>query len=384
VHLKTNNPFRPVVALSLAAAMLSMSACGGSSAADDGPETVKIGMIAPLTGNLASAGEYMVQGAKLAVEQINKEKLAGDHKLELVIEDDEGVPKNAVAAANKLVSQDEVQAVVGPFMSSGVLASMEVTRDSQIPQFAPVASAPGITEQGNEYVFRMNASDLGQARGVTEYAVEEAGVEKVAVLYQNDDYGTQALPVIRETAEDSGADVVAEVAIAPGGTDFSSEVLKAKEAGADGLIVWSYYAEASVVAQAAKRLAYQPQLFGGGASMYPQLIELGGESVEGFVSVTPYAITEETEKQKAFLESYRAAYDADPDPSVAMTFDILMLIAAAVEEGNVTGPDIREYVSQIKDFEGVTATFSAMPNGDMDRGFVFVQVQDGKWVPLAG
>ncbi|MEG0541008.1 MAG: ABC transporter substrate-binding protein, partial [Angelakisella sp.] len=187
---------KKIVALSLSLLMLlSVAGCAkeapkateGDSASSD---AIVVGVVAPLSGGAAMVGDTLVKGVDLAVKEINAAGGINGRPIKIVKEDDEQNPAKSVSAMNKLVHSDKVSAVIGTVNSSCTMANMEVTRAAGIPQVTPIASGPAITNSGNDFIVRVQASDLLMAEAIANYVSKDLGLKKIAIMYQSDDYGT--------------------------------------------------------------------------------------------------------------------------------------------------------------------------------------------------
>ena len=157
------------------------------ASADD---VFKIGLVCPLSGSSAISGVIMKNAAEMAVNEINeKGGINGKIKIQLLAEDDEGIPANAVNVVQKLVEQDKVNIILGAQLSSCTLAMMEITKAAKIPQITPASSNVTITQQGNKYIYRMTSTDATNAKTLLKYC-QSLGYKKIAMCYDSGDFGT--------------------------------------------------------------------------------------------------------------------------------------------------------------------------------------------------
>jgi branched-chain amino acid transport system substrate-binding protein len=334
-------------------------------------EPILIGVYGPLSGNSAMVGQTLVEGVQLATKQINEAGGINGRPIELVVEDDAQDPATAVSAVNKLIYSDNVVGIIGTVNSSCTLASMEVSQAAEIPHITPISSGAAVTNLGNPWIARVQASDLLQAGAVVKYAVETLGAKKIACLYQSDDYGTGAMEVIVDEMAKYGVELVANEAFDPNATDVTPQLLKVKEAGADALIMWTMYQQGALIAKQARQMGIDCQLLGGGGLTNAKLYELGGEAVVGTINSQTFFSdkTQASPAAAAFIEAFEAEYGRMPDSNNAMSYDSMMIMAEGLK---YAGPElesakIMEGILAVQNMELATGTISMAPNGDAVR-----------------
>lgn len=347
-------------------------------------KTIKIGVVAPLSGSAAMVGDTEVKGVELAVEEINAAGGINGRKLEIVKADDEQNPAKSVSAVNKLVHQDKVDAVIGSVNSSAVLANMQVTKAAQIVQITPIGSNNKITHSGNPWIFRLQASDEMQAGAVTNYAVDQLKFKKIAVMYQSDDYGTGGKDVVLKVLKEKGLEPVAVESFVPTGKDMTAQLLKVKNSGAECLIMWTMYEQGALIAKQAKQLGLNVQLMGGGGLTNAKLIELAGDSVYGLLNSQTFFPdeTKATDVAAKFIKNYKAKYNKIPDSNAAMSYDSMIILAEAMKKAgkDLKSDDIRKNLHEIKNFQAVTGNITIDENGDANREILIVKINDqGKY-----
>lgn len=349
---------KKIVSLGLAAVMAaSLTACGGSkpaettaaagaaettAAAEAAPEAAeggafKIGVIGPLTGPAAAYGIAVANGADLAVKEINAAGGIGGIMLENKAEDDEHDPEKAINAYNTLKDWG-MQMVVGATTSKPCIAVAAESANDNMFQITPSGSA--VECVANDNVFRVCFADPDQGTASAKYIGENKLATKVAIIY---DSSTEYSSGIRESfvkeSGNQGIEVVADEAFtADSNTDFSVQLDKAKEAGAELVFLPIYYQEASVILKQAADKEFAPIFFGcDGMDGILTVENFDTALAEGLMLLTPFSTTEES--SKAFTEAYVAAYGEDPNQFAADSYDAVYAIKAAIEKSGVT-PDM--------------------------------------------
>ena len=348
-------------------------------------EPLKIGVYGPLSGDAAMVGQTMVEGIELATKQINEAGGIDGRMIELIIEDDEQSPKVAVSAVNKLVYDDKVIAVIGTVNSSCTLASMEVTWDAEVPHITAISSGASITNVGNPWIARIQASDLLQAGAIARYIVDDLGFKKIACMYQSDDYGTGAMEVIVKVLKDEyGIDLVANEAFEPSALDMTPQLLSVQKSGAEALIMWNMYQQGALIAKQARDLGLTIPLLGGGGLTNKKLYELAGDAAVGIINSQTFFAdkTKATPSAAAFIDAFEKEYGRLPDSNNAMAYDAMMVMAEGLKNAapEFKNTKIMEGILAVKDYPLATGTISMAPNGDANRDILIIRlIEDGKY-----
>lgn len=343
-----------LLSLGLAAMMaLSLAGCGGSGSAGSsdstGAEEAKteekgaagevfvLGGIGPLTGSAAAYGESVKNGIELAVNEINEAGGINGYQVEYYFEDDENDAEKAVNAYNTLKDKG-IQMLVGTVTSKPCIAvGAESTVDNMF-QLTPSGSAVQCVE--NDNVFRVCFSDPDQGKKSAEYIAEHGLATKIAIIY---DSSSEYSDGIREsfvtTAEEKGLEIVASEAFtADSNTDFSVQLDKAKEAGAELVFLPIYYQEASTILKQADDKDFHPQFFGcDGMDGILSVENFDPALAEGLMLLTPFTVDEEGSQD--FVKAYEEAYGIEPLQFGAGAYDSVYAIKAAAEKAGLT-PDM--------------------------------------------
>ncbi|MFM1655629.1 ABC transporter substrate-binding protein [Brevibacillus sp. B_LB10_24] len=364
-----------LAAFSLMAGVLT--GCGSSSGGSGG-DTLRIGVAAPLSGASAQDGQAIKKGAELAVKMANDAGGVNGKKIELVAEDDKTDPKEAAIVANKLATDSSILAVVGHFNSSATLAGAPIYNKNKIVEISPGSSSPAVTDAG-PYTFRVITTDAFQGEYVAKWTAEE-GFKKVAVIYENTDYGLGLADVYKKAVEANGGQVVAMESYILGQTkDFSPILTKIKQQNPDLLFVGGLYNEAALIAKQSKTLGLNVPFMGVDALYSNALIDLGGDAVEGFLLPGFFNSSSEKENVKAFVKAFEDAYKESPSTYAAYAFDATQIIIKAMKEKGADRQSIADYLTTLKGYEGVTGVHDFDENGDVMKEPEKLIVKDGKF-----
>jgi branched-chain amino acid transport system substrate-binding protein len=353
------------------------------------PSTIKIGVNAELTGGVPVVGESCKNAAELAVKEINDagglEVGGKKYTVELLVEDDEDKAESAAAAAQKLATAGVV-AMVGPNASRNAIPAAEVAESSKMPMISPWSTNPKTTldaktNDPKKYVFRAAFIDDFQGVVAAKFAIDQLKTQKPAVLYDvASEYNKGIAEVYKRTLEENGLTVVSFETYTTGDKDFSAQLTKIQQSGADSLFLPNYYSEVPLQVQQARKLGYTGDVLGSDSWGSSELITLCGADCDGLFFTTHYAADIATPKAQAFIKAYEAAYGKTPDDVAALTYDSFgMLFQALQAGGKIDRESVRDAISSITSYEGVTGNMQFKGTGDPIKSAVIIQISGGQF-----
>ena len=347
-----------VLSLSLALAMAaSLTACGSSSsttettaaaAADattaaagasneaSSDKVFKIGGIGPVTGAAAVYGLAVKNGAQIAVDEINADGGINGYQIEFNFQDDEHDAEKSVNAYNTLKDWG-MQVLMGTVTSAPCVAVADKTNADNMFQITPSGSSVECAQNPN--VFRVCFSDPDQGAASATYIAENKLAEKIAVIYDSSDvYSSGIYEKFASEAASQGLEIVdAEAFTADSNKDFSTQLQKAKDAGADLVFLPIYYTEASLILKQADTMGFAPKFFGcDGMDGILQVENFDTKLAEGLMLLTPFAADAQDELTQKFVTSYKENYGETPIQFAADAYDAIYAIKAAMEEADIT------------------------------------------------
>ncbi|MGB9868165.1 MAG: ABC transporter substrate-binding protein [Bacillota bacterium] len=370
------------VAIALSAGLLA--GCSGGSTANkatsEAPkENLIIAVAGPLTGSCAQDGNDIKKGTMLAAEHINAKGGIGGRKIELVFEDDASDPKQAASIANKLSKDPKVLAVIGHYNSSCTLAGAPIYNKAGVVEISPGSSSPAVTTAG-PYTFRVITTDAFQGEYLAKWMVKDEGLKKIAILYENDDYGVGLQEVVTKKVKEFGGEVVAVESYYLGETkDFSPYITKLRALKPDGLFIAGLYNEAALIAKQAAAVGWKVPMFGVDALYSAELITLGGSAVEGLRLSGFFHPSNPDPMVQKFVEDWKAKYGKLGGTYAAYGYDALLIVAEAIEKGGATREGIKNYLTNMKGFKGLTGITSFDENGDCIKEPMKLIVKDGQF-----
>jgi branched-chain amino acid transport system substrate-binding protein len=346
---------------------------GAAGAAD----TVKIGLLAPLTGAAAADGLSVQNSVKLAVERVNAEGGLLGKKVELVSYDDRGDAKDAVALARKLIEQDKVVAVVGGSYSQPSRAVAPIFQEEKIPFVAAYAVHPDITKAGN-FCFRNGFLGAVEGKSAGYVAVKMLKAKKIATLTSDNDFGrtlAEGFKFYVDKYAKGAASIVSQQVYPMAEKDFKAYLSKIKQDSPDLILASGYYFQTGPIVKQAREMGITAHILGEEGADSPKFVEIAGAApAEGFVIVTNLNRDDKRPEVKKFLTTYEARFKIEPDMVGASAYDGFMIICDAIKRTkSVKGQDIRAGIAAIKNFNGLTGEIKRFtPEGEVVKD---VQVQ---------
>ena len=318
-----------------AAAADATTAAAGESTAASG-EVFKIGGIGPVTGAAAVYGLAVKNGAQIAVDEINADGGINGYQIEFNFQDDEHDAEKSVNAYNTLKDWG-MQMLMGTVTSAPCVAVADKTMADNMFQITPSGSSVECAQNPN--VFRVCFSDPDQGAASATYIAENKLAEKIAVIYDSSDvYSSGIYEKFAAEAANQGLEIVdAEAFTADSNKDFSTQLQKAKDAGADLVFLPIYYTEASLILKQADTMGFAPKFFGcDGMDGILQVENFDTKLAEGLMLLTPFAADAQDELTQKFVTSYKENYGETPIQFAADAYDAIYAIKAAMEEADIT------------------------------------------------
>ena len=373
-----------IVAVSCIVLGLVFVSCGPKA-----PESIKIGINAPMTGDIPKVGEGSKFAAQMWLDDVNAaggiEVGGKKFKVEIVIEDNESKAESAVKVATKMITEDEVLVIVGPQSSKQAIPAGGVCNNYKTPMISPWSTNPATTKD-RPFVFRGCFLDPFQGPVLANFITEEFGFTKAAVLYDvASDYPkglAEFFKIAWEKIHGSGS-VIAYESFTTKDADFSSQLSKIRSSGAQVLFTPQYYNEVALIVQQAHELGWTGPIVGSDSWGSAETVTLCGKDCYGLFFSSHYAAAGAKGATKEFIDRYKKTYGYTPDDVAALTWDSLRLVQQAIENtGKVTGNikkdrmAVRDALAQIKNFNGITGDMTFTEEGDPIKCAVIVKISD--------
>jgi branched-chain amino acid transport system substrate-binding protein len=374
-------------------AVLATAAFGlaAAPAAADAQEAIKIGVNEPLTGAVAASGNYVVQGARIAADEINAAGGIDGKQVELVIEDNKSNPKEAVAAAEKLIVRDEVPIMMGAWSSTYTLAVMPKLMEYGVPMVVETSSSGKITTSGNPWIFRISPTSEMEAVAFAD-EVGQFDIKKADFLVVNNDWGLGAADEFAKMLEEKGIEVGLKESMDASATDLSAQLSKIKGSDSDTLFITTGVEQLTLTLKQAKSLQVDKRIITTGGSQSPdQLIEQAGDAANGSYHILFFApwfpeAAPNPEVATHFVEAWESeGYNFAGLTEGFRGYDGIMTIKAAIEQADSLEPDaLREALWNVK-VKGVNGHISFIKQGPEGQesgqnvpNVYIVTIKDGK------
>jgi branched-chain amino acid transport system substrate-binding protein len=312
-------------------------------------ETIKVGIILPLTGAQAAFGEIEKNSFEMALEEINAAGGIKGKKLELIFEDDTGKPEVARSAAEKLINKDKVVMLGGGYGSSETFAIAGVAQQSRMPFLVNTGSADKITEQKWDYVFRLNPPASDYPEGLESFLTEVARPKTAAILYEDSNFGTSSSKSFEETCERLGIKVLVKEGYSKGGVDFKPLLVKVKQANPDLIYMISYVMDAALLMNQSMELRLAPKLFVGGGAGFtlPEFQKNADKAANMVFSATLWYQTLPYPGAKEYFDKYVKKHGKETEYHGAEAHAAAHVIADTLKRAKSLSPDdLRQALSE--------------------------------------
>ena len=308
-----------------------------------GGEVIKVGEFASLTGSEATFGQSSHQGTALAIDDLNAAGGVLGRKIQLLTEDDQSQAGQPATVVRKLISSDNVMAILGEVASSRSLEAAPICQENKIPMISPASTNPKVTEVG-DYIFRVCFIDPFQGTVMANFARHSLHLRTAAVLKEaSSDYSVGLAKYFVAGFTADGGKIVGDENYSHGDKDFSAQLTALKADHPDGLFVPGYYTEVGLIALQARQLGITVPLFGGDGWESSSLVPIGGQALEGCDFSTHYSPQDTAPAVQNFVKEYRARYGDTPDAMAALGYDSAMILADAIKRaGSTDGAKVRE------------------------------------------
>jgi branched-chain amino acid transport system substrate-binding protein len=365
------------IGLSITKVVAVIALVAASPTAVQATDPIKIGMVAPLTGGAAETGRYQINGAKLAVAEVNKAGGILGRQIDLMIEDDQTTNPGAVLAFNKLSSDADVVAFLAPIRSTQVHAIAPNVKTVGKP-VAFGGTDPRLTKIDNPWLFRFRPNDELSTRALAAFGINELQKKKWAIVYSTDAFGSTSMKLLGEALEGLGVKPVLFQGFTTGTQDFTPVVLAIKQSGAD--IIASYATsetDQAIFAKQLRQFGVNAPVAGSASIASATALKLAGADLYDSYSVSDYSAAANPEAA-AFANAYKQAYGAEADFFASWSYDAVRVLAAAIAKSGAIAPEgIRKAITQLRDFKGAEGTYNFDASGEGLSGYNIVQNKQG-------
>ena len=340
-------------------------------------DTIKIGMVLPVTGPAADSGKYALTGAKIALDRVNKSGGVLGKQVELVTEDDQTTNPGAVLAFSKLAAQPDIVAFLGPVRSTQNHAiAADILKAGKPVCFG--GTDPMLTKMGNPWLIRFRPNDSYSGRVIASFGVETLGKKNWAIIHSTDAFGVSGFKALSAALDKIGAKVAIDQGYPNQSQDFTPVVLAIKSSGAD--VIGSYFTfdnDLAIFARQLRQLGVTLPWVGSPSIVVAGAVKLGGSALWGTYGIADYAVDSSPEA-KEFAKLYTAVSNAAPDLYSAWTYDAIGVLCAAINTAGSTDPGkIRDAILSTKGYKGAEGEYNFDQFGDGLHGYNIVRNDKG-------
>jgi len=337
---------------------------------------ILIGEFGSLTGGEATFGLSTNKGLRMAFDEINAAGGINGKKVKLITVDDQGKNEEAASAVTRLITQDNVVAIIGEVASSRSKVAAAIAQKYQVPMLTHASTNPDVTKVG-DYIFRICFIDPFQGLVMAKFANQNLKAKKAAILRDvKSDYSVGLADVFSSEFKKMGGDLVADLSFQSGDIDFKAQLTQIRSKNPDVIFIPGYYTEVGLIAQQARQLGIKSPLLGGDGWDSSKLNEIGKDAVNGNYYSNHYT-TESTDTAVVdFIKKFKAKYNETPDAMAALSYDAAKILAAAIGRAKeVTPKGIRDELAKTTDFPAVTGKITINAERNAVKSAVVVQVQ---------
>jgi branched-chain amino acid transport system substrate-binding protein len=345
-----------------------------------GGDTVKIGLSAPITGNNAEYGENFKYAAQMAADKLNAAGGIRGKKVELVVMDSKGDPKEAALIAQNFVQNQDIVAEVGDFSSTCCLAAAPIYERGGLVQLSPTSSHPDFAKSG-EYMFGIVGTQEAEGPFNVKYIAQSyLKMKSVAVIFINNDWGVVTKDKFVGAAKKFNLKVTMEQPFFEGEKDFNATLTKLRQTKPDGIYIAAMYNEASLICRQMSKMGWKVKMLAPSSVFSDKLLEIGGQSVEGLATNTFFALNDSNPKVQEFIKEFNKRAKRDPNLHAACAYDSMMLLGSTMKKSGFDRKAIRDVLAKTKGYQGITGNLTFTKVGDIVRKYKIMVVEKGNWV----
>lgn len=369
--------FRVPIILAVLILFAASFVWGGGAGEAEAAKEVRIGIVAPITGEAATFGISTVNAAKLYFDKVNAAGGINGLMIKYIAEDDKGDPTEGANAYSKLIDQDRVSVIVGTVMSKVSLAGAPIAQNKGIPMISPTSTNPAVTLVG-DYIFRACFIDPFQGFVAAKYAIDTLKSKTAAALYDaGNDYTKGLAEVFRDEFTKMGGRIVAFESFAAGTSDFNAQLVKIRAVNPDVLFLPNYYNDSGLIAKQARDMGIKAQFLGSDGWDSPDLFKIAGTSIEGGVFVNHFSHESTVPAAMQFVKEYEQTYGQKPDALAALAYEAAMIAVDAIKRAGSTDPKAIRDAIAATNLDTLTGRVTYDANRNPVKGAVLLEVKNG-------
>lgn len=344
---------------------------------------IKIGHVAPLTGDVKTFGESTKNGFLLAIEETEAKGGILGKKIKVFIADDKNDPTEAANAGSKLINQDGVKLIVGSVSSKCSIPLSEIAQAAGVMMISPTSTNPKVTVRENgtrkDFIFRACFIDPFQGTVAAKFAIDDLKAKKAAILYDvGNDYVKGLAEFFKEAFVRGGGEIVAYESYSKDDVDFSALLTKVKSVNPDVLFLPDYYNKVGLIAKQTRQIGLKATLLGGDGWDSPEMAKIAGDAIENGCFTNHYSPNDPRLEVVEWVRKYQTKYGITPDALATLAYDATNLLLEAIRRAGTDNPiKVKEAMSLIKDFKTVSGNISFDAQGNPVKSAVILKYKGG-------
>lgn len=355
-------------------AAISSTVWGAASA------SIKVGLSAPITGNYAEFGENFRYAVEMAADQINAAGGIRGKKLEIVVNDSKGDPREAALIAQKFVQDRTILAQIGDFSSTSCLAAAPIYERNGMVQLSPTSSHPDFAKSGR-YMFGIVGTQEAEGPFNVQYLAQDyLKLKSTAIIYINNDWGVVTKDKFAAAAKKFGLKVTMEQPFFEAEKDYNAILTKIRASNPEGIYIAAMYNETSLIARQIRKMGWNIKMYAPSSVFSDNLLKLGGDAVEGLVTNTFFALSDPDPAVQAFIKEFQKRAGRNPNLHAACAYDSALILVEAIKKAGFDRKAIRDALAETKNFPGITGSITFTPDGDVIRKYKVLMIENGEWV----
>jgi branched-chain amino acid transport system substrate-binding protein len=340
---------------------------------------IPIGVYAAQTGSEAAFGTSTVEGEKLAADEINAAGGVLGRKIKLIIEDDQGKAEEAASVVTKLITSNDVVALLGENSSNQSLAAAPIAQTNKVPMVSVSSTNPAVTQKG-DYIFRVCFTDPYQGKALAAFVSNNLKLKSAAILVdRKNDYSVGLAEFFRKNFEASGGKIASEQSYSGGDTEFRPQLTTVKSSKPDILFIPGFYTEVGQIAIQARDLGITIPMLGGDGWDSPTVIQIGGKSVDNSYFSDHYFIGDPRALVQHFVSAIRKRTGKDPEATAALGYDAMKILAQSIQKaGSLDRQKIRDAIASTANYDGVSGKITMGPTRDPIKPVAIIKIENGQ------
>lgn len=344
-------------------------------------ETIRVGVFADMTGQTASFGVSTLSGIKMAVDEINAKGGVNGREIEILLEDNQGLPENTKKIVEQLIKEDKVHALIGEVLSTNSLAAAPLAQAAKVPMITPSSTNSRVTKVG-DYIFRTCFIDEFQGEAMAKFAFENLKIRRIAVLTDfNSDYAKGLSDTFANTFSRLGGRIVSQKTYFQGDEDYFQQLQAIKKSNPQAIYLTGYYNAVGVIAKQARQMQINVPFLGGDGWDSPNLFQLSENSLNNSYITDHFSLQSPSEKVKNFSADYKKLYGLDADGFAALAYDAMYVLADSIQRAKSTDSQkLRDAIAATKDFNGVTGKITINNSRNANKPVVILKLQNPDFI----